>query len=356
MEKCELAILGPFPPPLMGVSKNNEILRNSLREKGVAVATIDTSVGQLSHHRNLRYHFARLLANLRAAVSLARCGGRIYMVPDGGLGIIYSLTHIALARFVSDEIFIHHRTFKYIDRSSTCLSLALYLSRSKATHIFLSSGMAVKFQSRYGSVRHLISGNACFVPDIPQRVSLPTSSGLVLGHLSNLCAEKGFFLTADLFEMLAKQYPRMKFKIAGPIVEENVRTRLRQLVSRFPDQVAHLGPVYGNAKQAFFDSIDVFVFPTLYSLEAQPNVIYEAMSSGNIILATERGCISEMVPNWAGLVVADPGDFVERSAIFIKTGLEGRDLAAKKAAIVKHFEEERTQARGQFAALVDALT
>lgn len=355
MERRELAIVGPFPPPLMGVSKNNEILRATLEQKGVPVVSIDTSVGQLSHSRSLGYHLARLLVNLRAASRLVRSGSRVYIVPDGGLGILYSFVHIALSSMRSREIFIHHRTFKYIDQTSLCLNLALQLSRSKATHVFLSSGMADKFQRRYGPVRHLIAGNACFVPEGRKCIS-HESSELVLGHLSNLCEEKGFFLVADLFERLAREYPRMKFKLGGPIVEERVALRLKELVSRFPSQVFHLGAIYGKAKQEFFDSLDVFVFPTLYPLEAQPNVLYEAMASGNIILATDRGCIGEMVPTWAGAVVADPSNFIEQSEAFIRASIEGQDLVAKKMAILECFAKERARASNQFDALINAMS
>lgn len=355
MEKRALTILGPFPPPLMGVSKNNEIIREALQENGIHVTKINTSVGQLSHSRSLQYHLARLAKNLRAVFGLIRSGERIYMVPDGGLGIIYSLLHVAAASLVSEQIFIHHRTFKYIERTSVCLRLALYLSRSKAIHIFLSPEMAAKFEQRYGHVSYLISGNACFVPALAARAPFEEPSDIVLGHLSNLCAEKGFFLAADLFERLATELPQLKFKVAGPVVEHSVDERLRKLAARFPHQFTYLGAVYGKEKERFFASVDFFVFPTLYPLEAQPNVVYEAMASGNIVLATDRGCIKEMVPTWAGLVVKDPHSFTTKAAAFVIATIEGQHLTTKKGEIAKHFADERDQARLQFCALLAAL-
>nr|WP_249817003.1 glycosyltransferase family 4 protein [Bradyrhizobium sp. 160] len=213
--------------------------------------------------------------------------------------------------------------------------------------------MALKFQRTYGPVNFVVSGNACFVARNEQRASYSRCPQIALGHLSNLCAEKGFFLTADLFETLAKEFPSMTFKIAGPIVAPEVDVRLRELLNQFPDQVAYVGAVYGRAKQEFFQTIDAFVFPTLYPLEAQPNVIYEAMASGNLILATDRGCIAEMVPAGAGLVIADPSKFTNETAAFVRANVQGRNLTAQKAEIIKHFEQERLKASSQFSTLLE---
>ena len=68
------------------------------------------------------------------------------------------------------------------------------------------------------------------------------------------------------------------------------------------------GALYGADKDAFFEAIDVFIFPTRYKNEAQPTVIFEAMSRGVPILSYERGCIKGQVGG-AGAVFDQKADF-----------------------------------------------
>ncbi len=62
------------------------------------------------------------------------------------------------------------------------------------------------------------------------------------------------------------------------------------------------GPIYGLDKQVFFNTIDVFVFPSRYVNEAEPLVIHEALAYGLPVIATDRGCIAGLVGN-GGLVL-----------------------------------------------------
>src|SRR4029077_16115808 len=69
-------------------------------------------------------------------------------------------------------------------------------------------------------------------------------------------------------------------------------------------EVTYLGPVYDEAKTAFYRDLDILLFPTDYANEAEPLVIHEAMRSGVHVIACDRGAISEMLTHGAGAVCA----------------------------------------------------
>lgn len=66
-------------------------------------------------------------------------------------------------------------------------------------------------------------------------------------------------------------------------------------MKRMPDSVEWVGPVSGGDKDAFYRSLDVFVFPSEYRFEAQPLVVLEALSYGVPCLVTDQGYMGELV-------------------------------------------------------------
>ena len=73
--------------------------------------------------------------------------------------------------------------------------------------------------------------------------------------------------------------------------------------------------VSGASKDAFFRSIDVFLFPTRYKIEGQPLVILEAMSYGVPVVATSQGYCAELIER--GGASAAINDFRRVAAEFL---------------------------------------
>ena len=59
--------------------------------------------------------------------------------------------------------------------------------------------------------------------------------------------------------------------------------------------VFYAGTRYGRDKIAYFESADIFVFPTYYHNEAFPLVILEAMQFGLPVISTREGGIADMI-------------------------------------------------------------
>ena len=69
---------------------------------------------------------------------------------------------------------------------------------------------------------------------------------------------------------------------------------LKQYSDSFPEQFFYLGSLYGSQKQAWFNQIDLFLFPSKYNNEAYPLVLIEAIHANAVILTTPIGCLCEI--------------------------------------------------------------
>jgi len=323
-----IVVLGLFPPPVTGAAKNTLLFLEDLKACGLDVVGINTAAGGTALDRSARYHLRRLrqfLINrkrLRSASDGAR-STRLYFVPDGGLGLWYSAGYAQIARSRFDHVTLHHRTFQYIDRPSKAMGRICAMLAGKITHVFLSEGMKQRFFAVYGEQPAIVCTNARYVePRVPQK----PDDRLVIGHLGNLCAAKGFFEVADCFEALRARGIPVELQLAGPVVEAPVQQRLNELQTIHGDAVHYHGPVHGDAKDRFYDRLHVFLFATHWPQEAQPNVVYEAYAGGAAVVANARGCIAEMIDEGAGHLVTAPDRFVAQGVDFCASYWDRRDL------------------------------
>ncbi|HEX8207825.1 MAG TPA: glycosyltransferase family 4 protein [Solirubrobacteraceae bacterium] len=360
MSAPRTVILGAFPPPVGGAAKNNAILHQSLRDAGVEAVKLDTSASTVSHKRSLRFHAERIRGNTTALVGArraARPDATLYFVPNAGSGLWYTLAQVKAVGARYARLVCHHRSFRYIDELVGPMQRLTQAFPEKTTHVFLSPGQADGFRARYGEVTHLVASNARYVCDEAAAPVVPRAPGpLRLGHLSNLCREKGFFDVADAYEALRREGADAELHVAGPVVEPEVEPRLAALRAAYGDAVRTHGPLAGAEKRDFYRGLDVFLFPTRFEQEAAPNVGYESLAAGVPVLAFDRGCLPEMVSGESGAVCDRHGDFtafvLERLAGFsIDDDDRGRRATAIKASMV----EECTRSQAQHRALMELL-
>jgi glycosyltransferase involved in cell wall biosynthesis len=351
-------MVGGFPPPMNGAAKNNLALSVLIQQRGMNVVRFDTSGTATSHARNRSYYTERLQRNAEAAMGLFRqtASSSFYTVPDGGLGLLYSTVIVALATMRFPRIVIHHRTYSYIDRSSPLMKTIVALTRRRSMHVFLSPSMKQRFEERYGEVRSLVASNAYFLPPPRPVVDVSAASGpKTIGHLSNLCAEKGFFDVADTFEELMRRGADVNLALAGPVIESAVQERLDKLKAAYGARVFHAGPVNGEEKFKFLAGVDVFLFPTRYRLEAEPNVVLEALSSGIPVVAFDRGAMRDIIGPQDGFVVGVEDDFAPKAADWISALFESED-AGRRPGITQRTAVKIAEATKAYEGLFSYLS
>lgn len=288
-----IAIVGPFPPPYHGAGKNTKKIASLLSEKGASVVEVNTNPeGVKAHRRTYTMHAKKLLKTIGNLRYITRAKVT-YLVPDGGQGIYFSLLYCIFARLFCEALFIHHRNYSHIYMKSIVMKV-ICIIHPKAEHIFLTEGMGADFEGVYGTLSNkMVVSNAALndlndVTIVNNLVSRPLS----IGYLSNLTEDKGFFEVLEVFKGLAPS-ENFIFHLAGSPTGEREKLELDLAISLCSKSMKYWGSIFGSDKRTFFEGLDIFLFPTKYHLEAQPNVIIEALEAGCYVIATDRACIPD---------------------------------------------------------------
>lgn len=302
--------IGSLPPPVHGNGIVLEATIRRLRERG-EVVVFDISPGGLA--RGLAYHIKRASNVARAIIGLtiARCrSGTLYHNVDAGMGMIYSLGIVAVARLLNYRCFLHHHTYEYVNKHNHLMDLIVRIGGGDTVHVSLANSMAIAFREQYpGACRSVVMGNARFV--VPQATpAIPVCRRLVLGHLSRLGASKGLPDVLRTFDALVENCDA-ELILAGPPDDDETRSAIEDLIARHPSRVQWLGPVYDARKAEFYEMIDVFLFPS--PSEAQPLVVLEALQAGRPTVAFSRGTIEEVLSGSGGVLIDPSEDFATRA-------------------------------------------
>lgn len=333
MSKQRVFVIGPYPPPVHGMAKNTKAMADDL-SLIADVVRVDISPGGLV--RGAQYHLTKLKKVLKGGWDfLSRGRGSVLYIPtDAGWGILYTTFFVLIARLLSSKIYIHHRSFAYIDSRSALMDVQVRLAGSGAVQIFLCKQMAEKFSRLYsGAYGMRVISNANHVSPIQNeevraRVFMPS---FVIGHMSNLGEEKGLLEVIEVFRVLLSHGRDVTLVLGGPPASPQASQLLEAAKSEFGEKVTLLGRVDGGQKSAFFRSIDVFLFPTKYKNEAQPNVVFESLSFAVPVVALDRGCISSDLTSQGGAVYKDEESYVRGAVEFISMGIElGGDYVSTK--------------------------
>lgn len=133
----------------------------------------------------------------------------------------------------------------------------------------------------------------------------------------------------------------------GGETKEIDRARFEAEVQRrgLEGMVRYEGPKYGEEKEEYWRSSDVFVFPTYYFNECFPLVILEAMQHGLPVVSTTEGAVPDMVADGVNGFVCERKDvsglagalerLITDAALRMRMGEVGR----------KRYEEEFTLER-----------
>lgn len=339
---CDVVVVGQFPPPVHGFSQATKDVAALLETRGLRVGRIDLKPikDQEGHLSCLRLR----LTQIAKALSAAHSGASVYLALSGGVRQAVDLIFLAAGRLGRARIYIHHHSFAYLDRPMLLTRLCFLAAGRSATHIVLCEVMRNDLKKNYRNVQNVeVISNAC-LQSVHSKPRVRMTVGRI-GYLSALTLEKGILEFLRIAEQLSVRHPDLRFSIAGPCNDAAIRDQVQQACDCCA-AIEYIGPVYRGEKSAFLESLDVLLFPTSYRHEAEPLVIWEAISSGIPVIARERGCIGEMLAMSDSQFAAIP-----REASFIATAVDQieRWLAAphlysqRSACILAQFERVAKQ-------------
>lgn len=358
--KRSVFAVAQLPPPVTGLSAVNARMIQELDAAGLLYATADLAPPR--HWPGALKPVGRLVKAAATVLRLtaARIGGArtLYMPCDGGSGLALNLVIAAAARLLGYACWTHHHSFAYLNTRSPLMAGFLRLSPKGTTHLLLCDRMEALLKHRYpaewpaSGAKTRVLSNA-FMSDVATGASTRPGE-LILGHLSNLTEDKGALRFLDLFARLRKQGVPVQARLAGPAHEPRIQAAIQATSAAFPDAFRWLGPVYGADKDAFYDEVDLFVFPSRYANEAQPLVLLEALARGAAIITTDRGCMGCDHAGSPGAVFSET-DFDEKAQQWIQTLAAAFDRQGLSQAARQRFADLKGEADAALAAVLAAI-
>lgn len=306
-----ICLVGIYPPPLHGMSLISEYVKQKTFAIGSPLV-IDLSPGNLN--RSFMARFRKIFRVIPCVfrfiyyLCFTRVGA-VYIGLSGGNGQVYDAIFSGLSRVFGRTIYLHHHSYQYLNSFRWLAKLLFAVAGKKAVHIVACEKMACDLKDMYPIVSdvRIISGIAALdIWDIKVRERNKIES---IGFLSNIAIEKGIMEFLNVAAWAEAAHLPVHFQLAGPYQDDNVKTLVNTRLQSLGN-VTYIGPVYGMDKLAFFDSIDVFLFPTKYINESEGLVIHEAMCRGVPVIAYSRGCIEAIITDQVGLCLAPADDYV----------------------------------------------
>ena len=244
------------------MSKNLELVSNDLEDKA-KVIRLDISPGSLT--RDTKYFFRKFIKVLKSFIKILSLEKsykyRLYMPPDAGLGIYYTIIFTLIARLYKFGIFFHHRSFSYIDEKSHAMKLLTDIAGLQAIHIFLCTKMYCLFNKKYRIKKnYLILSNAIHIKINPIQNSHNRRS-ITIGHLSNLGVHKGIKDIFSILRFFITNNYRMKLILAGPPENKETMKLIKSAKEEFGNNLDYRGKIIGRSKEKYFLDIDIFLFP-----------------------------------------------------------------------------------------------
>jgi glycosyltransferase involved in cell wall biosynthesis len=296
LRQREVCVIGPLPPPCHGFAQATSDVAAYLEGRGFRVNRVD--VKPIRSPVRFLSRLSIRLTQLSSVIVAVWKGFPIYVGLSGGRRQFIDLLFLAIARLGRVKLYVHHHSFAYLDKPTFLAKLCILVAGNMCVHIVLCASMKNRLQSKYRHARTIEIVSNAGLPSV-QRVFKPRMALRKIGFLSAVSREKGIVEFLKVASALRNDCPALEFSIAGPCNDKLLLMQIETECRSHPN-LRYVGPVYGSAKDAYIDSLDLLLFPTRYRHEADPLVVWETMSAGVPILAWERGCLKEALSNCSG--------------------------------------------------------
>jgi glycosyltransferase involved in cell wall biosynthesis len=312
-----IVMIGPFPSPLTGMAFVNNAMRNHFSKNGFIVVSFNTSPPSLKvniYHRMLRVKI--IISSILRLLEIKN-NQIVYISISAGLGQLYETVFILIARFKNCNIYIHHHSFEYIKQKSYLTSFLLFVSGKATINIVLSDKMREKFKYFYPRAKKIVVlSNISFV-DTPIYKKTLKSKYDTIGYLGYLTEEKGIHEFINMAVELNKIGLLSLAIIAGPYISNQMKYYILELEKKY-NFIQYWGKIKDDQKNKFFNTIDYFITPT--KSDAEPLVIYEALSYGIPVITYNEGCIGEQIgtSKLCGKLILQNEPFMENAIPWIQ--------------------------------------
>lgn len=358
--KPRLIFVSILPPPSTGRSIVSKTMLEIFLDQNIFEVNI-LSISKKPGIFNGLWLFRKMFFSLRTIFTMIIKKGQIsvYSASHDQLGLLEDFVISFIVKIKNWCLFYHHHNYSYINKYNWLMGKISKNIKKNGCHIFLCETMAQEFNQKYKyDGDYSIVTNAIIVDkkrrnnNTANHRHITNDEPLILGHLSNLSFDKGLIDVLRTTEKLIIENRKVLLKLAGPFLSKLEEEYFNNYITKYPENITYYGPLYGEEKFRFFYSLDIFLFPTKYRNEAQPLVIFEAMSCGVPTISYDRGCIFNMVgANKIG-VIPQEKDFSEEAVKILINTDKVNELSAN---IIKDWERVKIKSRIQMEAVLEKV-
>ncbi len=352
MNKLNVCLVSPFPPPYGGIAHWGRLIDGYAKSRQeVRLTVIDIAPRWRSIHdkgvvkRVLGggLQMCRDMAKLLSVLFRENIGV-VHLTTPGRLAVFRDVGVLTVSRIFCIPL-VYHIRFGRIPDIVEQNSWEWRLIKFVVRHVYCVIAIDNKTAS---SIRQAIpSANVEIVPNCMNLSALPVQQENVQSCKSVLFA--GWVVPTKGIDELLRAWEALnpfewKLQLAGPGDSEYIAERMKRFAH---SRVEFLGELSHDKVMISMANCSVFVLPS--HTEGFPNAVLEAMALGRAIVATAVGAIPEMLDNGKCGVLVSPHDVEGLVKALAKVigdesfrkdlGKRARSRAANNYSIVKVFDK-----------------
>lgn len=321
-------MIGPFPPPIHGMSMANKMLFEGLSESYDVVridSNTEAKLGNFAHQGTLKASkIVKSLIQVVRGVLRILVSGKfdvVYITPsqtENGFLKYVPFIFAANMKRLPCLIHIHGGFIRNMVNSSRGLKRRIILKslRKVGGAIVLGPSLRYMFEGLIPEARILVCPNGvedeifASRKDIGKKVcSWKKDSAIRILYLSNVMRTKGFLDLVEAVKILREEGREVYLDVTGSI-EPEIQQEFDRYLKCLENSITYHGVVSGEFKKELFLKNYIFCLPSYYPNEGQPISILEAMANGCRIVVTDHAGIKDIVSPEYGAFVGkqDPID------------------------------------------------
>lgn len=308
-----------LPPPVHGASMVGKYIHDSEKVKeafdcrfvNLTAASSLEDIGKLRWKKFLQ--FLSLLKDIRKEVKEMH-PDLVYMTPNAsGWAFYKDCIVVQMLKGLGCKVLLHYHNKGIRTRQDRWVDDRLYRRFFKDVKVMLLAESLCQDVKKYVDRRNVyICPNGIPVGRDNVCVKREHLSNEVphLLFLSNLIISKGVLVLLDALAILRERGCLFVCDFVGGETGEMNADGFEEETKKRDLQgfAIYHGRKYGEEKEAFFNSADLFVFPTYYDKECFPIVLLEAMAHGLPCVSTNEGGIPDIIDEGVTGVMAERGD------------------------------------------------
>ncbi|MEY2365306.1 glycosyltransferase [Lysinibacillus capsici] len=180
------------------------------------------------------------------------------------------------------------------------------------------------------------------------------SDRIVISYPRRLYGARGLYMVLDIIDEILTKYPHVDFHFVGKGFEEDTK-HVEQKISKWKDRIKWYSLDPSEMHKAY-EVADISLVPTLHS-EGTSLSCLEAMSSGNAVISTRIGGLTDLIINEFNGILIEPNSsalkraikellnnpeklkFIKENAVQVSKTFSKNQWSKKWSAIVKDFIE-----------------